>query len=54
MKFTIGELDSKLFHEETGMQAIEHPHIYLQWMQIKMSEKLLNEMKNLTEIVKQQ
>jgi len=53
MKFTINELDSKLFQQETNMQSIEHPHVYLQWMQIKMSEKLWNEMKKLNEAMQQ-
>ncbi len=53
MKFTIDELDYKLFQTETNMNAIEHPHIYLQWMQVKMAEKMLHEMKRLTVLLQQ-
>jgi hypothetical protein len=53
MKFTIEDLNDKLFQAETNLNAIEHPHIYMQWLQVKMSEKLLNEMKSLGVLLQQ-
>ena len=47
MKFAIDELNWDLFHAETQLNSVEHPHVYLQWMHIKMTEKLLNEIKQL-------
>ena len=53
MKFAINELDSNLFHAETQLNAIEHPHVYLQWMHIKMTEKVLHEMQQLNAALEQ-
>jgi hypothetical protein len=47
MKFSINELDAKLFQLESGLIAADHPYIYLQRMHIKLTESVLNEMKEL-------
>lgn len=47
MKLEIGEFNHFSFHEETGYNAHEHPHLYLSWLQVKLTDKLCKDMEDL-------
>lgn len=51
MNFSIQGFDKQLFHQETGFHATEHPHLYFEWLQVKMLEQLTTDIRNLKEIL---
>lgn len=40
MELKIQDFDKQLFLRETGYHATEHPHLYFEWLQIKMLQKI--------------
>jgi len=45
MHYEIHEFNKTLFFNETGFHASEHPHLYFAWIQIKMLDKVYQELK---------
>lgn len=51
MNFSIQDFDKQLFHQETGFHATEHPHLYFEWLQVKMLEQLTADIRSLKEVL---
>ena len=49
MKLEIGNFNHFYFHEETGYAASEHPHLYLSWLQVKLTDKMSKDLEVLGE-----
>jgi len=40
-KYSVDGLDAQIFHEQTGIVANNHPEAYLQWLQVRLLEKVV-------------
>jgi hypothetical protein len=47
MNLEVGNYNQYHFQEEMGYVAKEHPHLYLSWLQVKLTDKLCRDMEDI-------